>query len=132
MIGVDSTFLIDLMRNHEHALLKAQDLDLETMLFTTQMNVYEVLKGIHYFDPHLRTRQYALAQEMLDDFIVLDIDRRATHLAAKLSGNLMRKGLRLNDGDILIAGTLLAHGCTTIVTNDDHFTRIAELKVENY
>jgi tRNA(fMet)-specific endonuclease VapC len=45
---------------------------------------------------------------------------------------LRRRGEPLEDADILIAATALTHDLILVTDNEQHFQRIAELKVENW
>lgn len=132
MKGVDTTFLIDLLRGDQAAARKGRELDEEPLVFTTQINVFELYRGVYRLAPAQRQRQLALLHSLMDGFNLLDLSHQASLKAAQISGELMRRGIALDAGDTLIAGILLTNGCDTLVTNDNHFERIEELTVENY
>jgi len=132
MKGVDTTFLIDLLKGDQAAAKKARELDGEPLVFTTQINVFEIYRGVYRLAPAQRQRHLALLHSLMDGFHLLDLNHQASLKAARISGELMRRGITLDGGDTLIAGILLTNGCDTIVTNDKHFERIEEIIIENY
>lgn len=129
MKAVDTTFIIDLLRNTREAVMKSIELDNETIVFTTEANVYEVVSGIQ------QNKEKALhdIEVLLSRLTVLPLDHKAAIKSGQISGTLLRSGKMIDDIDCLTAGIILTNGCNTIVTrNKKHFERIAELKVETY
>ncbi|MBI4162185.1 MAG: type II toxin-antitoxin system VapC family toxin [Candidatus Aenigmarchaeota archaeon] len=132
MKGIDTTFLIDVLRNDNAAVLKSLELDKETIVFTTESCVYELVSGIC----RQKTNKERLMHDMetiLNKMTVLPLDHKAAVKAGEISANLTEKGRIIDDIDCLTAGILLTNGCNNIVTrNVRHFERIDNLKVENY
>lgn len=131
MKAVDTTFIIDLLRNNKAAVVKSIDLDKEPMVFTTEANTYEVVSGIQQ-NPNKEKALHDI-EVLLSKLTVLPLDHKAAIKAGQISGTLLRQGKMIDDIDCLTAGIILTNGCGTIVTrNTKHFERIAELKVETY
>jgi len=131
MIGVDSTFIIDLLKSGGSA--ETFEPYAEEDLSTSEIVVYEVLQGIYgsrYFNETLLRTFEAL----LDTFtFVFPIDRKASRLAAKISAELQHAGKSIPHSDVLIAGCFLANGCLSILTkNKKDFERIEGLRVLGY
>jgi tRNA(fMet)-specific endonuclease VapC len=125
---LDSTFLIDLLRGKKEALKYVEK---EEMLLTTQINVYEILKGLHSQD--VSEEKYLRVKEMFENIRVLQFDDNASLRAAEISSNLMKKGITVSDCDCMIAGIALSKGAKIIVTrNVNDFSKIKEIKVETY
>jgi tRNA(fMet)-specific endonuclease VapC len=125
---LDSTFLIDLLRGKKEALKYVEK---EEMLLTTQINVYEILKGLHSQD--VSEEKYLRVKEMFENIRVLQFDDNASLRAAEISSNLMKKGITVADCDCMIAGIALSKGAKIIVTrNVNDFSKIKEIKVETY
>jgi tRNA(fMet)-specific endonuclease VapC len=125
---LDSTFLIDLLRGKKEALKYVEK---EEMLLTTQINVYEILKGLHAQD--VSEEKYLRVKEMFENIRVLQFDDNASLRAAEISSNLIKKGLTVADCDCMIAGVALSKGAKIIVTrNVADFSKIKEIKVETY
>ncbi len=130
MKGVDTTFLIDLLRKSPSAVAKAVELDAEPIVFTTEANVYEIVSGIRNTNTEKALQDL---ESLLSRMVVLPLDRKASIYAGLISSELMLKGKMIDDIDCLVAGILLTNGCETVVTrNVKHFERIDGLKVESY
>ena len=131
MKGVDTTFLIGILRKDAGAIAKAIELDGEPLVFTTEANVYEVVTGISK-SINVKAAMQDL-ETLLDRLIVLPVDHKAAIKSGLISRDLLLKGQMIDDIDCIIAGTLLSNGCDTIVTrNVKHFQRIPNLKIESY
>ena len=128
MDGVDSTFLIDVLKGNKDTIPIISRHD---EIVTTQINLYEILKGIMLQkDAKLGIIQ---AKKIMNDMQVLPLDDAAIVQSADIYADLVKRGERISDNDCLIAGTLLSHGVKTIITrNGDHFKRIKGLKVISY
>ena len=131
MKGVDTTFLIHLLRSDVGALSKALQLDREPIVFTAEASVYEIISGIEKAGDVAHSLHDI--EKLLSRMTVLPLDHKASIKAGLLYRELAQKGRMIDDIDCLIAGTLLANGCNTIITrNKKHFERIAGLAVEEY
>ncbi len=130
MKGLDTTFLIHLLRKEPQATLKALELDREPLVYTTEVNVYELISGIKSANKEHEIRNTEI---LLSRLVVLPLDRKASIKAGLISSELMEKGKMIDDIDCLTAGILLSNGCDTIVTrNVKHFERIDDIKIESY
>ena len=131
MKGLDTTFLIDILRNELGAAAKAIQLDTEIAIFTTEANIYEIVSGLRKgtdLERALRDLEMLISR-----LTVLPLDRKASMMAGIIARELLQGGKMIDDVDCLTAGTLLANGCDTVVTrNVKHFGRIRNLKVESY
>lgn len=130
MIGIDTSVLIDAMRNKEakDKLLNYSGED----LVTSEIVVYELLYGLYASVPS-KKMLYEL-EEVLDIFIhIFPIDRKASIKAAQIAGRLSKSGRIIGHSDILIAGSLIANGCSRLLTkNTKDFGRIRELEIAAY
>lgn len=128
MIGIDSSILIDLLRNK----LEAEKLSsfLEDGICTSEIVVYEMLYGV-YKARNFSHRQLKECEAVIDTFSsVFPIERKASVTAAKISGKLAKEGQTIQHSDALIAGSLLANGCKKFITkNVKDFERIEELEL---
>jgi len=128
---VDTTFLIDLLKQAPGVDAKALLLQKEGELFTTEINVYEVFYGVYAGDDVADDLE--IVRRLIDAFTVLPLARRASLKAAEIAGVLHKRGQNIGDSDILTAGIALANGISTIVTrNIRHFERVPGLTVESY
>ena len=130
---LDSTIIIDLLRGEKKAVTKIRELEAgRTQLFTTQVNVFEIVQGIYANGRHVDEELIAF-ETLLNKIKMLDLNYFAAHQAGKLAGELRRKGTTVATGDLLIAGIALANKFSTIVThNEKDFSKIPGIKVESY
>lgn len=130
MKGIDTTFLIHLLRKDPQATLKALELDKEPIIYTTEANVYEIVSGVKTVN---RDRALYDIENLLSRMIVLPLDRKASIKAGFIASELSEQGKMIDDIDCLIAGILITNGCETIITrNLKHFERIKGLTIETY
>ena len=129
MIGIDSSVLIDMLRNKlpERSL---RELSKEDQLCTSEIVVYEVLCGI-YSAQHSTEQRLKEFTAMLDSFtFIFPVERATSIRAAQIAGKLLKSGQTIEHTDSLIAGSLLANGCKRFITkNVKDFERIKELEL---
>ena len=124
----DSTVLIDLIKGRKEALELLRN---NETLLTTQINMYEIIKGFYLFGISHKKIQAAI--EMFENIRVLSLDDKSIMESSRIFSELSKKGQEIQDVDCLIAGIALSNGATTIITrNKKHFSRIKGLKVETY
>ncbi len=129
---LDTTFLIDVLRDKPGVKDKIFELALEAALYTTEVNVFELIYGVYAGKTDAK-KALELATQLIDGLTVLPLDRKSAIRAATIAGTLHRKGRIIEDNDALTAGIALSRGITTIVTrNGEHFGRISEITVEKY
>ena len=125
---LDTTFLIDILRGNKET---EHVLGAKEYLFTTQINMYEVIRGL--FLKKISSIKFLQTLELFETIKVLPLDDNAIVKSAEISAGLIQRGEMVADCDCLIAGTALSKGVATIVTrNDKDFRRIHGLVVETY
>ncbi|HIH42768.1 TPA: type II toxin-antitoxin system VapC family toxin [Candidatus Woesearchaeota archaeon] len=125
---LDTTFLIDLIRGQKDT---AKIMDSNEPLLTTQINMYEVIRGM--FIRNVSEEKYLQISEFFDQIRLLSLDDNSIIKSAEISSELIKNGQFIGDADCLTAGIALSNGVTTIVTrNVEHFKRIKGIKVESY
>lgn len=129
MIGVDSSTVIDLLRNKLSA-SSLNELSKDDRLCTSEVVVYEVLCGI-YSAQHSAEQRLKEFAAILDSFtFIFPVERATSIKAAQLAGKLSKSGQTIGHTDALIAGSLLANGCKRFITkNVKDFERIKELEL---
>lgn len=130
---LDSTFLIDLLKNKEGAYKKLDDLKKEPALFVTMINVFELVSGVYFINPKNNEKRLNELLKFFAAFEILDLCLDSTIKAGEIHGKLRSDGKEIDVGDSLIAGISLTNKVDTIITrNKKHFERIDGLKVEEY
>ena len=130
MIGLDTSFILDLLEGNKEAVLLADQLKDESFA-VSPITVFEVLVGI-YSSKLPQAAEENQALKFFDHVETIPFVFYAAQESAKLSGALARAGKTLQATDAMIAGGLRFHGCTSIITRDSGFKNIPELKVISY
>ncbi len=132
---LDSTFLIDLLKNDEGAIKKAEETEKAGLMATTEINVFEIASGIELskLGDKNKLQRMDQASALINRVHTFPLDRESALRAAKIIGQLKKNGSMIDTLDALVAGISLAHGCDVVVTrNVKHFKNIKGLKVETY
>ena len=132
MICLDSTLMVDFLRNKEGALDVINNLKDEDVV-TTIINVFELESGIWA----LKNTNYQIQLENLNRLLsrigILELNPDSVSQSARIFGELSKSGKKIDDLDILIAGICLSNKCDRIITdNVKHFSRIKGLNIETY
>lgn len=125
---LDTTVLIDILKGDKKATQKVDEVKSDMALYTTTVNIYEILKGIHILDKN--KEKYLQALRILTHNInVLNIDFEVAGMAAVIYAQLRKIGKTIDEPDYLIAGACLSNSIYTIITrNEKHFKDIKGLK----
>lgn len=128
MVSLDSTFLIDLLRRRTSAVEMATSFERgKVQACIAAPAAVEVLAGGHRLGgDYLRH-----VRDLLASLPVLPFDGEAIEFSARIAADLMSRGERLSEGDLLIAGISLRHG-EEVVTRDRAFGRVRGLSVRFY
>lgn len=130
MAVLDSSFLIDILRNNKKALELLDDLERkEQALFITAPTVMELWEGA--LQSNILEREKGHVEELLAAMTFLPLDIRASKRTAEIEVDLSRKGVSIEAEDIMIAGIALSNG-EMVVTKDTHYTFIVGLRVLKY
>jgi len=126
---LDTTFIIDFLRGEEEALKKAKEIS-NYKLFTTEINVFEILTGIY---KRGKFNEEKIFLEFLGRLEILLLAGEATKISARINVDLEKRGVKIGVYDCLIAGIALTNDIKTVVTrNKEHFSRIKSIIVEGY
>lgn len=88
--------------------------------------VYGALKSGNPDKNLVRLKRFA------DRFASLPFDDDAVEVYGRIRVRLERRGTPIGPNDLLIAATALAHGATLVTHNVDEFSRIEELRFEDW
>ena len=98
--------------------------------FTTSITLAEMLYGAAKKESPRLLR--VVRTVILQAQRVLPFDEAAAEIYGPLRARLEREGRRLAEPDLRIASIALAHDLTLVTGNLKHFSRIGELRVENW
>src|SRR3989344_4931264 len=120
---LDTTYLIDYLEGTLKAQMPPQE------YCTTQINVYEILVGIHRRNSPKKAEQLARTERFFREVHILPLTDSAVRLAAEIGGMLVRSGKELGQNDCMIAAIALTHGVSTVITKNisDHAVILSKL-----
>jgi tRNA(fMet)-specific endonuclease VapC len=128
---VDTTFVIDLIRNDPQAACKARDLvksgEPQSL---SAITMFELLSGAVRSNKKNQEKEKIIAALKLQ--LVIPITDAMAQRAGEIHGALIKKGQPIDSHDCLIAGTALIKKEKVLTRNVKHFSRIEGLSVETY
>ena len=129
-IVLDTDVVSDLMRPRPSPSLVARLGEVPLLeQATTAVTVGELAYGAHRIE---RLELFERAMRLLGGVRVLPFDGDAGRCYGRIRSELERQGTRLDDPDLRIAATTLAHDAMLITGNTRHFQRVPGLKHENW
>lgn len=90
---------------------------------------YEIASGLEYKDAK---KQLEAFLEFARQNTVLPLTQDSATISAGIYARLRKAGRPLDDIDLLIAGIAISNSFVLATNNENHFTRIAELEIENW
>lgn len=125
MYLIDSDVLVNFLKGEKEAVKTISKLQSQS-LYISIISVGEILEGL------LETKnkkKLTLFKELLKTVTVVNVDLSIIEKFAFVRKFLRRKGLLIDNLDLLIAVTCLTHNLTLITNNVSHFKRISGLKM---
>ena len=124
MYLIDSDVIINFLKG-EHQAVKTITKIQKQQMYVSIITVGEIFEGL------LETNKNKLTifNEMLKTLTIINIDRPIIEIFAKTRRFLRKTGLLIDNFDLLIASTALAHDLTLITNNFSHFKRIPKIKI---
>jgi len=122
---LDTSVLIGLERNDSTLMSRLRKLssvhtDKAVIPFITYVEYFD---GLHAKNPKNQERCLGLVGK----FLMMQPSKQTAHVISDIRRKYSSQGLSLSFGDIMIAAQAIEHNMT-LVTRDDHFGRINELK----
>ncbi|MFZ1753292.1 MAG: type II toxin-antitoxin system VapC family toxin [Caldilineaceae bacterium] len=127
---LDSDILSYLLPGQQNVVARAQKYLAEHEHFHFSLITrYEILCG-------LKARNAVVQIERFDHFCaensVVPLTDEIIQVASSIYARLYQQGTIINDADILIAATTIAHDMTLATNNTAHFSRVGELHLDNW
>lgn len=127
---LDTDTLSAVMKKHPDALTEARKYLRVHRCFTFSIITrYEVLRGLK---AKHATTQLAAFERLCHTSHIIPLTDEMIIKAADLYADLKERGELISDADILIAASALVHKLAVVTNNEEHFKRIAGLRVENW
>ena len=128
---LDTSFLIDVIRKNAPSKILLDTLDNEGPHVTNTIVVHEFLVGA--FGAIDSEKELKARNDLLSRIVILEFDLAAANRSAVIEADLRAKGEMIGGADILIAGTMISRGISTIVTrNVRHFEKIPQINIQTW
>jgi len=128
---LDTSFLIDIIREYSPAESLLEQLDKEGPHATSTIVVHEFLVGA--YGAKKPNDEFKIRKKLLRTLIILTFDLKSAEESSKIESDLRKQGKYIGGADILIAGTMKANRIFHIVTrNVKHFKEISGIITEEY
>jgi len=128
---LDTTFLIDLMKEDPAAVKKLKELERDKITQNiAALTLYELYVGIM-----LSTKPEKEKRKVLDTLAsmnILGLNAKSAAKAGEVQGKLTREGKMIDPEDAMIAGIALLNNEIVLTKNVEHFSRIRALITETY
>lgn len=127
---LDTDILSELFKGH--ALVKARTSEYiheYNLLTISHITKYEVLKGLKAKKAY---KQIDAFTEFCSCNNVLPLSDDAIVKAADIYASLKEEGQIISDGDIFVAAIAIINNLVLITNNTNHFSRIKDLKLDNW
>ena len=123
---LDSDILIYFLKGEKEVIKKVLSLQNDE-LYITIINYTELLYGIYNSNKISQNKEKILP--FLDNFKILQFDKNASEIFAKLKAKLKKQGKIIADMDLMIASIAISNKAILYTNNLKHFNRIDGLKI---
>ena len=132
MYLLDTNILSELMKKRPNPpFLKRLRSQSPQSLFTSSICVFELRFGSALRDD-FNTFWARITDEIISRIHVLPFGENEAHLAGDILAQLQKTGLKIGIEDVFIAATTIINKCVLVTANIRHYSRIKDLKIENW
>ena len=128
-ILLDTTAIIDYLRGNKEIIDVIDAFDGE--INSSYLCLAELYEGV-YRSPNSDKVEKRIGSFFSTLSVVYALDREICKTFGCLRSTLNKAGIRIEDIDIFIAATCIAHNASLVTRNIKHFSRIKGLKVIGY
>jgi tRNA(fMet)-specific endonuclease VapC len=126
---LDSTFINDLVRGRTDADNKLDELiDSKTPIAMSSLTVFEVGIGLRG-EAKKHQQRFDTTVNRIE---VVPLGVAESRSAVSIQHDLLNRGEKIGEVDVLIAGTAVERGEDVLTRNVDEFARVDDLAVETY
>jgi len=119
---LDTTVLVDFIRNRQDAVAFVKNLSEKHEICTTDINVFELYYGAYLSKQ--TDKNVAAIKGIINTIIVFSTTEESMEISAKLLADLDKKGQKIEIKDVLVAGICLLNSCPIATQNKRHFERM--------
>jgi tRNA(fMet)-specific endonuclease VapC len=128
---VDTSFLVDVMRDDQGAVGKATELaDEGVPVLVGAPSIFELYVGIGLSLRSSEEKEKVF--EVLKSLAQIPLDSQSATRAGLIYAQRAREGTKMDPEDAMLAGIAVENHQPLLTRNRKHFSGIADLKVETY
>ena len=127
-ICLDTTLLVDLLRNKPAAIQWVTGVERHAHLATTQINAFELYYGAH--KSTAPNQNLAATEKLLQRLTLLPMSRESALHAGELLARLEKQGKTIEFRDLFIGSIAMVEGFRLKTENKKHFERMSGLVLE--
>lgn len=101
----------------------------ERNCFISEMTIAELKYGVE--NSNTMEAMRIIVETFIPKFTVIPI-YKSLDIYAKEKASLRKRGLMIDDFDILIAATAVTYGFVMVTNNTNHFNRITDIELEDW
>ncbi len=126
---LDTDILIEYFRRNRKVKRRIETLSDDDSIGITWLTLYEFFKGIFLCG---KLEEEKFLQVLVKSSKILAASYESSREGGKIYAALKRDGKLINDADILIASIVKNHNAILVTNNEEHFSRIQGLQIENW
>ncbi|MBI2579083.1 MAG: type II toxin-antitoxin system VapC family toxin [Candidatus Aenigmarchaeota archaeon] len=127
-VVLDTSILIDFIRNRDGAVSLVKRLSEKYDICTTDINVFELYYGAYLSKE--TSKNMAAVKGIINTILVFSTSPESVEISAKILAELDRKGQKIEIKDILVAGICMVNSCIVATHNKQHFERMGVKLIE--
>lgn len=127
---LDTCIIIDLVRGHANTIEAMKSKSPDQVSIST-ISEFELRYGMEQASK-LKSKSRSIVEAILSEVNILNFGSKEAVKAAEIRNRLRALGTPIGPYDFLIAATALANDLILVTSNENEFTRIQELKIENW
>lgn len=126
---LDTNVIIDLLNGSSNVLAEFKNAYVSASVKIPDLVYYEVLRGFECSDPkNQKTGFENFAQRCGIEHMGLETLRESARQYAALK----KRGIRIDDDDILIGSLAIERGAILVTNNTKHFSNLTGIRLENW
>lgn len=131
MVCLDTSFIIDVLKGDKKLIDIENELDEKNEdILVPAPAVSELIKGAYLSSKPEKEKEKII--DFLSKLIVLSFDKDSAIISGKIEAELIKRGMKIDLEDIMIASVSMRNEEKLLTTNKKHFDRIEGLAVEGY